>query len=77
MANFSIELSVRVTLSPDQVWPDGDGPSEPTAADVIAAMKETDEYSPIRVFEEWNLADRAAVFVMNLDDRSRKDKAWW
>lgn len=62
-------------MDSEQIWPDGDSPPEPSAEDVIKAMKETDDFNPLRVFEDWNLGDRASVVVMKLSDR--KDKAWW
>lgn len=53
-----IELSIVASLSltADQIWPDGDWPENPTAKDVLEVMK-NDASTPARLLSEWNLDD--------------------
>lgn len=49
-----------VHLTVDQVWPDGNAPENPTAADVV---KEMEAYgSALTVADDWRLIDGLEVF---------------
>jgi hypothetical protein len=48
-------------LSIDDIWPDGDAPENPTAEDVIEAMREYG--SPRTVACEWDLLDELTIHV--------------
>lgn len=52
---MSFDISFpEVTLDIDQIWPDGDAPENPTAADVVKQMQESTG-SVYRVLSEWAL----------------------
>lgn len=60
----SIEFTVsgEWTLDVDEVWPDGDAPEHPTAADVAAQMRLTG--SVHSVIDEWMLVpDQIEIMV--------------
>lgn len=74
MNTFYIEISTGlVLLTKDQVWPDGDGPENPTKEDVEDLIKGSLERGieglckyPWELFElaqKWNLHDGANLFV--------------
>lgn len=48
-----------VTLSIDEVWPDGGAPENPTAEDVAARMQEDGGFH--RVVRDWNLLSELDV----------------
>lgn len=53
MTSFHIHISGDYDLITDEVWPDGDAPENPTAADVVAVML---AYGTQRsVLGDWNL----------------------
>jgi hypothetical protein len=51
------ELTVRgtVVLGVEQIWPDGDAPDNPSAADVEAVISEEGGFA--RVLCDWSLED--------------------
>jgi hypothetical protein len=52
---FEICIEYRETLSAKEIWPDGDGPENPTEDDVYEAMQ---NYGPwTGVILEWNFDD--------------------
>jgi hypothetical protein len=59
--SFFVTIQVNVTLKKSEMWPDGDGPDEPTEADVLALIG--DEGGPIEILREWNLGDDVTVHV--------------
>jgi len=72
---FILDMNLSVTLSIQQIWPDGDAPENPTAADVIAAIKESDEFSPLEALRDWNLDDDVQLTVMPVGKPS--ERATW
>jgi hypothetical protein len=60
---FTFTLSFpEITLDKDQIWPDHDGPEEPTAADVVRQMA-TSTGGVYQVLNEWALMpDSIEVF---------------
>lgn len=52
---FGLHVSGYISLSVAEIWPDGDAPANPTAADVAARMEES--LSLWSVIHDWNLAD--------------------
>ena len=58
---FLVSFSGSTAMTVDEVWPDGDAPDEPTAADVVAVMRTCGP--PIRMVDEWSLADYLEVWV--------------
>lgn len=53
--SFYVTIDVTVTLKKSELWPDGDGPADPTEADVLALIKS--EGGPVEILREWNLTD--------------------
>jgi hypothetical protein len=58
---FRVYIDGEITLSEDEIWPDGDGPAEPTLADVKAVMEKCG--SEGSVLEDWNLMQYVRVTV--------------
>ena len=51
----------EMSLTLEEVWPDGDAPKNPTAEDVIKRMKET-AGTPANCVKEWLLVDDLVVW---------------
>ncbi len=56
MRRFQITYTVDATLDADALWPDGDAPENPTAADVRELIE--NEGGILRVIDDWNLGGR-------------------
>jgi hypothetical protein len=69
---FTISIEGEVTLNTEDIWPDGDAPENPTAADVIRAM-EDDCGSVTKLLDEWNLPAEVHVW----DANNQKDHKSW
>lgn len=56
---FVLSISGEAELDIEQIWPDGDAPESPTAADVLAVLrKDGGAFSPVeRIIGEWSLED--------------------
>jgi hypothetical protein len=52
---FNLSLNIDVTLSVDELWPDGDAPENPTVADVENLIADSGGWS--RILDDWNLMD--------------------
>lgn len=53
MKKFSLSYTIDVMLNAEDLWPDGDGPADPTEADVLQLIAKC---GGIRnVIEDWNL----------------------
>ena len=50
-----------VNITVDEVWPDGDAPTNPTAADVVAVLERGS--GKWHTLNEWNLTDDIEVSV--------------
>lgn len=48
----TITINIATTFTVDEIWPDGDAPSVPTAADV-AAIIARDGGASVRVIRDW------------------------
>lgn len=67
-ANFSISFP-DVELAPEEIWPDGNAPENPTAEDVVAQMRK--HCGGVgRLLPEWNLTPES-VEVCGLHDHSK------
>lgn len=56
--SFFFDFSGRITLTQDEIWPDGDAPENPTIEDVKQVIKQdVGSFSPIKVITQWNLDD--------------------
>lgn len=49
-----------VELDLDELWPDGDGPANPTTSDVAALIARCGGIAP--VIDDWNLISGATVY---------------
>lgn len=52
---FEIMYEVSAELTVEELWPDGDAPANPTAADVYGLIKSSGGF--VRVLRDWNLED--------------------
>lgn len=52
---FTIRARLSVTLTDDQIWPDGDKPENPTTEDVAARIDDDGGFA--NVLNDWNLRD--------------------
>lgn len=59
MRRFRIVYTLDVVLSESQIWPDGDGPENPTASAVEDLIES--EGGIIKVIDEWSL-DTASAY---------------
>lgn len=65
---FNITFGGSVRLSVDEIWPDGDGPEDPTPEDVVARMEE--EINKHSLVDEWGLEDDLEITVAHNGKRS-------
>ena len=66
---FHIDFRGCLTLSLDDIWPDGNAPEHPTAQDVIEVMKASG--SKTQMMQEWSLDDDLVVGVCSEDGNDR------
>jgi hypothetical protein len=59
--SFCLSYEVHVTLTVDQIWPNGDAPSNPTALDVEAVIEQDGGWCAI--LSRWNLDEEAETSV--------------
>lgn len=65
-----VELSLR------EIWPDGDAPENPTAEDVIEAMRGSDGVGhPMTVSSGWRLID--TLYIREHDDTDGEQEVEW
>jgi len=60
--SFTITFDGSVTLTVDEVWPDGDAPANPTLLDVMRAIRKS-TFSESDLIEKWNLSEEILVHV--------------
>lgn len=66
MKRFNFLIEINVTLDQDEVWPDGDAPPDPSAADARKKFLDSDPYGEediLQIARDWNLSDDAEVVV--------------
>lgn len=64
MAKFYIRVEGYVQLDAEDIWPDGDGPTNPTAADVQKVVDDTCGLEGLGgLLKEWNLEDDCDITV--------------
>jgi len=56
----------EIELNLDDIWDEGEAPDEPTAKDVLRAMRATDPSSAINVVTDWNLVEE--IYVRRSDE---------
>lgn len=64
--SFAIDLPTNFVLGIEEIWPDGDAPENPTAADVVEQMKNSSG-SVSRVITEWALEPECIEVFGNHD----------
>lgn len=60
---FRITYEVDVELTANEIWPDGDGPENPTSDDVIELVKRLYGYFPSRIVGDWALDDSGQLCI--------------
>jgi hypothetical protein len=58
---FLITLDAQFCMDVYDIWPDGDAPPKPTAADVIKAIQQS--HSVVRFIADWKLDGGVEVSV--------------
>ncbi len=53
--SFTLSVSGEVSVSLNEIWPDGDAPENPTAQDVAKAIEEQGAWSLANFFNDWSL----------------------
>lgn len=61
MKKFRIRAVSDYVLTEKQIWPDGDGPENPTAEDVQELI-DSEYHSTMQMLEEWNLEPELDVY---------------
>jgi hypothetical protein len=74
MKDFTFSLVLEDALTIDDIWPDGDAPENPTAADVMKQLRK-DGGNALEALLEWNMEDEAELTILNNKDYN--DKAEW
>lgn len=60
MKRFRITIEIDAVLDVSQLWPDGDAPENPTAADVRRLV---DDCGGVKIIRDWDLDDDAFITV--------------
>jgi hypothetical protein len=63
---FKIEISGSVQLSERDIWPDDDGPENPSVTDVIRLLDR--HYTLADMIDEWNLSGDIIVDISSGDE---------
>lgn len=61
---FLLSLEMNVDLSMEELWPDGDGPEDPTEEDVVNLIKS--EGGILEILNDWNLSELVKVYVRKM-----------
>lgn len=65
MRSWTITIEAEEPINVDEVWPDGDAPSDPTAEDVAKVMR---QHGPkMRTLHDWMLDVGIVVKVDDVD----------
>ena len=65
---FLLQYTIDCTVSLDELWPENDGPENPTVEDVEDLINSCGGWE--RVILDWNLAEGAEAYVTSVDDPS-------
>ena len=63
---FRITYTIDVTLSENDIWPDGDAPENPTAEQVAALIRKEGGFPSVLV--DWNLDDGSDPFNLHVTE---------
>jgi len=58
---FLLSIEMNVELSVEELWPDGDGPENPTEEDVVDLINA--EGGVPEILNDWNLSDLVKIYV--------------
>lgn len=61
MKNFCVEVEGLMNMDVNELWPNGDAPKNPTAADVVKVVEENG--SLYRFVQDWGVLDVLEVSV--------------
>lgn len=73
MKSFTLTFQCTVTLDESQIWPDMNGPSEPTADDVANVIDDCG--GALEVLREWSLDDDLECVVIGKTADGQIDRA--
>lgn len=62
---FTISINGEVELTPEEIWPDGDAPENPTVEDVLEQMQKSGTKE--NFMSSWNLGDDIDITVSGND----------
>lgn len=65
MTDWTIHVEADIHITEAEVWPDGDGPENPTAEDVAQAMR--NHGTRRMTMRDWGLDDELVVTVENVE----------
>ena len=63
---FNFSFSADVSLSVEQIWPDGDAPENPTVDDVLDVIEQSGGKD--RIFRDWDLDHEISLLVSDRND---------
>jgi len=63
---FRFEITGDFVMRAEDIWPDGDGPANPTVDDVWTAFRKSGD--KLRAFSDWNLSNDINVGIFALDE---------
>jgi hypothetical protein len=73
--SFYVTIQVNVTLKRSEMWPDGDGPDDPTETDVLALIR--DEGGPVEILREWKRDHATLLRRFDRDGSGHLDEREW
>ena len=60
---FEVWFGGTVDLSEHEIWPNGDGPEDPTVEDVIDLMTVESDGDILSLLGSWGLVDHLKIYV--------------
>ena len=69
MKKFQFIFECEDTLTEDAIWPDGDGPKNPTLDDVVKHLKKGYTRNPVGLLSDWNFGECITLTVIDPDTK--------
>lgn len=67
MKTFRIEINISEDLTVKELWPDNNGPENPTREDVLALIKQC---GGLQIIHDWNLGTDFDIEVVDHEPHS-------
>ncbi len=64
---FGVEMFGSLTLTAEEIWPDGDAPINPTTEDVAQRMR---DFGKTSLMNDWMLADYLSISVTDNESKN-------